>query len=83
MSDVNFIMRETSERVNHTLKRLTCYMANMHYREYIREDRRKRDERCEEMRRCFYYINEKRETRYDFRNEVRIFFVKEWRVESG
>ena len=63
MSDVNFIMRETSERVNHTLKRLHATWL-MHYREYIREDRRKRDERCEEMRRCFYYINEKRETRY-------------------
>ena len=75
-------MRETSERVNHTLKRLHATWL-MCITESIREDRRKRDERCEEMRRCFYYINEKRETRYDFRNEVRIFFVKEWRVESG
>ncbi len=37
MSDVNFIMRETSERVNHTLKRLHATWL-MHYREYIRED---------------------------------------------
>ena len=69
-------MRETSERVNHTLKRLHATWL-MHYREYIREDRRKRDERCEEMRRCFYYIHI---------NEIRVRLSYEYfceRVESG
>ena len=56
MSDVNFIMRETSERVNHTLKRLHATWL-ICITESIREDRRKRDERCEEMRRCFLYIH--------------------------
>ena len=56
MSDVNFIMRETSERVNHTLKRLHATWL-ICITESIREDRRKRDvKRCEERIRCFYYI---------------------------
>ena len=74
MSDVNFIMRETSERVNHTLKRLHATWL-ICITESIREDRRKRDvKRCEERIRCFYYIY-KGETRNEIRlsYEVRIF----------
>ena len=52
MSDVNFIMRETGERVNHTLKRLHATWL-ICITESIREDieeREMRDVKSEEMR---------------------------------
>ena len=44
MSDVNFIMRETSERVNHTLKRLHATWL-ICITESIREDIEEREMR--------------------------------------